>query len=112
MIEALAEPFQRGLVQRAVLELLILAVVCGPLGVWILLFRQSYAAESIAHAMLPGLVIAALIGLPLALGAAGGVLAAAGADPLVTAGERNGPGGGEDPARSACLLYTSPSPRD
>lgn len=90
MIEALAEPFERGLLQRAVLELLILATVCGPLGVWILLFRQSYAAESIAHAMLPGLVIATLLGLPLALGAAGGVLAAAGAVALAGRDERIG----------------------
>jgi threonine dehydrogenase-like Zn-dependent dehydrogenase len=34
--------------------------------VWILLYRQSYAAESMSHGMLPGLVLAALAG---ALGA-------------------------------------------
>jgi ABC-type Mn2+/Zn2+ transport system permease subunit len=69
----LSNPFM----QRALAEVLILAVACGPLGVWVLLYRQSYAAESLSHAMLPGLVIAALAGAPLLLGAAGGMLAAA-----------------------------------
>ena len=44
---------------------------------WILLLRRAYAAESLSHAMLPGLVIAALAGIPLLIGAAGGVLVAA-----------------------------------
>ena len=66
--------------QRALVEVLVLALACGPLGVWILLYRQSYAAESISHAMLPGLVIASLAGAPLLLGAAGGVLVAARGD--------------------------------
>ena len=41
------------------------------------LFGLSYGAESLAHAMLPGLVIAALAGFPLVLGAALGVAIAA-----------------------------------
>lgn len=77
MISWLTDPFSGALMQRALAEVLILAVACGPLGAWILLYRQSYAAESISHAMLPGLVVAALVGLPLVIGAAGGVLAAA-----------------------------------
>ena len=62
---------------RALLEAVLLGVACGPLSVWILAFRQTYAAESLAHAMLPGLALAAVAGAPLLLGAAGGVLAAA-----------------------------------
>ena len=67
----------QGITQRALLELLILGVVCGPLGVWVVLYRQSYAAESIAHSMLPGLVIASLASIPLGLGAAAGLAVAA-----------------------------------
>ncbi|MBE2315154.1 metal ABC transporter permease [Solirubrobacter sp. CPCC 204708] len=63
--------------QRAFVETIVLGLACGPLGVWILLLRRSYAAESLSHAMLPGLVIAALAGLPLIFGAAAGVLVAA-----------------------------------
>ena len=62
---------------RALLEAVLLGTACGPLGVWLLAYRQTYAAESLAHAMLPGLALAAVAGLPLLLGAAGGVLAAA-----------------------------------
>ncbi len=78
MIDWILDPLRQGITQRALLELLILGVVCGPLGVWVVLFRQSYAAESIAHAMLPGLVLAALISAPLGLGAALGLAVAAG----------------------------------
>lgn len=77
MLDWLVEPLSGTIMQRALLEILILSVVCGPIGVWVLLYRQSYAAESIAHAMLPGLVVAVLTGLPLLLGGAGGVLLAA-----------------------------------
>jgi ABC-type Mn2+/Zn2+ transport system permease subunit len=63
--------------QRAFAEAIVLGLACGPLGVWILLLRRAFAAESMSHAMLPGLVIAALAGAPLVLGAAGGVLVAA-----------------------------------
>jgi len=77
MTDLLTEPLRDGITQRAILELLILAVVCGPLGVWVVLYRQSYATESIAHSMLPGLVIASLASIPLGLGAAAGLAVAA-----------------------------------
>jgi ABC-type Mn2+/Zn2+ transport system permease subunit len=73
----LLDPLEHEFVRRALLELVLLAAVFGPLGVWVLLFRQAYAAESLAHAALPGLVIASLAGFPLVLGAAGGMLAGA-----------------------------------
>jgi len=74
VIDVLLEPFRSGIGQRMLAEVVLLGVVCGPLGVWVLLLRHSYAAESLAHAMLPGLVLAALIGLPLLLGAVAGML--------------------------------------
>jgi ABC-type Mn2+/Zn2+ transport system permease subunit len=90
MLDWLTDPFASDLMRRALAEVLILAVACGPLGVWVLLYRQSYAAESLSHAMLPGLVIAALAGAPLLLGAVGGVLAAAVAIALASRDERLG----------------------
>jgi ABC-type Mn2+/Zn2+ transport system permease subunit len=89
-VEFLLEPFRQSIDQRALVELLILGAVCGPLGAWVILYRQSYAAESISHGMLPGLVLAALAGLPLILGAAGGVLVAAGLIALAARDERVG----------------------
>jgi ABC-type Mn2+/Zn2+ transport system permease subunit len=66
-----------GIMQRAFAEAIVLGLACGPLGVWILLLKRSYAAESLSHAMLPGLVLASLAGIPLVFGATAGVLVAA-----------------------------------
>jgi ABC-type Mn2+/Zn2+ transport system permease subunit len=85
------EILRSGLLQRALLEVVILGATCGALGVWLLHLRHTYAAESLAHAMLPGLVIAALAGAPLLLGAAGGVLAAAALIALAARDTRVGP---------------------
>jgi ABC-type Mn2+/Zn2+ transport system permease subunit len=82
----LGDPITR----RALVEVLILALALGPLGVWVLLHRQAYAAESLSHGLLPGLVLAALAGIPLVLGAAGGALVAAGAIALAGRDERIG----------------------
>jgi len=69
-MDFLLEPLQSGIGRRALLEVLLLSVVCGPLGFWVMSYRLPYATESLAHGMLPGLVGAALIGAPLLLGAA------------------------------------------
>lgn len=85
----LLEPLQSGIERRALLEVVLLGGFCGALGFWITSFRLSYPAESLAHGLLPGLVVAALAGLPLLLGATGGVaiaaavVALAGRDPRI-----------------------------
>jgi ABC-type Mn2+/Zn2+ transport system permease subunit len=71
------ELLHSGLLQRALVEVVILGAASGALGVWLLYLRHAYAAESLAHAMLPGLVLASLAGAPLLLGAGGGVAVAA-----------------------------------
>ena len=62
--------------QRALLELVLVGLVGGVLGCWIVLYELSYSAESLAHSLFPGLVLAALLGFPLVLGGAIGVLLA------------------------------------
>jgi ABC-type Mn2+/Zn2+ transport system permease subunit len=59
--------------QRALAEVALLGLVGGVLGCWIVFYELSYSAESLAHAMFPGLVIAALFGFPLVIGAMIGV---------------------------------------
>ena len=90
VLDAVLEPFRSGIGQRALLEVVLLGLVCGPLGVWVLLLRQAYAAESLAHAMLPGLVLAAVAGLPFALGAVGGMLLGAALIAIAARDERIG----------------------
>lgn len=77
MIGWLTDPLRSEFVLRALAELLLLAPLAGALGVWVVLRGMSYSAESLAHGMLPGLVLAALAGVPLALGGAGGLFVAA-----------------------------------
>src|SRR5437763_1670150 len=84
MTHALLHPWSHGFMQRALLELLFVGVLGAVLGCWIVLYRLAYSAESLAHALFPGLVVAALVGLPLLAGAAGGVAAGAAGVGLAT----------------------------
>jgi ABC-type Mn2+/Zn2+ transport system permease subunit len=90
VLDALADPFSQALMQRALLEVLLLAAVGGTLGCWVVLGGLSYGAESLAHGMFPGLVLAALAGAPPLLGGAAGILVAALAVALATRVERIG----------------------
>jgi ABC-type Mn2+/Zn2+ transport system permease subunit len=76
-MHALIEPWQHGFMQRALVELVLVGLFAGVLGCWIVFFELSYSAESLAHSIFPGLVGAALVGIPLLVGAAGGLVLAA-----------------------------------
>ena len=74
---ALADPWSEPLMRRALVEVVLLGVAGGAIGTWVVLYGLSYGAESLSHALLPGLVLAALTGVPLLLGGALGLAAAA-----------------------------------
>lgn len=63
--------------QRAIAEMTLLALAGGALGCWVVLYSFSYAAESLAHSLFPGLVAAAIAGVPLLLGATPAIALAA-----------------------------------
>ena len=73
----LADPWSQAIVQRAFLEVALLGLAGGLLGCWIVLYGLSYGAESLSHGLFPGLVVAALLGAPLVLGAAAGLVVGA-----------------------------------
>lgn len=75
MLEPLSEPF----VQRALVEVTLLGFAGGALGCWVIFYGLSFAAESLAHSIFPGLVLAAIAGAPLLLGAAPAIVLAAAA---------------------------------
>jgi ABC-type Mn2+/Zn2+ transport system permease subunit len=77
VLHALGDPWSGGIMRRALAEVLVLGLVGGTLGCWVVLGELSYGAESLAHGMFPGLVLAALAGFPLLLGGAAGILVAA-----------------------------------
>ena len=69
----LLEPWREPILREALIEMVLVGFACGALGVWIVLYGLSYGAESLAHAMFPGLAVAALLGVPLVLGGAVGL---------------------------------------
>jgi ABC-type Mn2+/Zn2+ transport system permease subunit len=77
VLDGLVDPWRSGIMQRALLEIVLLGVTGGLLGCWIVWGGLSYSAEALPHAMFPGLVGAALLGVPLVLGGAAGLLVAA-----------------------------------
>jgi ABC-type Mn2+/Zn2+ transport system permease subunit len=77
LLSWLTDPWAEALTRRALLEVVLLGVAGGALGCWLVFFNLAYSAESLAHALLPGLVGAALLGVPLLLGGAVGLLVAA-----------------------------------
>ena len=80
-----------GIELRATIEVVLAGGFCGALGFWVISERLAYAGESLSHGMLPGLVVAALAGAPLLLGAAGGAVAAVGLIALAARDVRVGP---------------------
>lgn len=71
------EPLQDEFMRRAVAEMTLIGIAGGALGCWVVLYRLSYAAESLAHSIFPGLVLAAIAGAPLILGGAPAIVVAA-----------------------------------
>ena len=94
ILDPILDPLRSGIDRRALLEIALLGAVCGALGFWVVVERLSYAAESLSHGLLPGLVLAALAGAPLLLGAAGGVAVAAALIAVAARDPRIGPEAG------------------
>src|SRR6478735_3338041 len=67
------DPFQADLVLRALLAGIVAACLCSLVGCWVLLRRSVFLGEAMTHGMLPGVAVAALLGVSLL---AGGLVAA------------------------------------
>jgi ABC-type Mn2+/Zn2+ transport system permease subunit len=75
-MNALLQPFDYTFMQRALLEIALMSVVCGVLGVFVVLRGLTYTGESLSHTLVPGAAVAVAVGasiLPFAF--AGAVLA-------------------------------------
>lgn len=69
MIEALIQPFQFPFMQNAFLITLIVAPPCALLSCFLVLKGWALMGDAVSHAVLPGIVLAHMAGLPLLLGA-------------------------------------------
>ena len=94
MIDWLTDPLGQEFIRRALLEVGLISLVSGALGCWVVFYGVSYAAESLSHALFPGLVIAALASVPILVGGVPGIAVAA----LAIAAVGRVPGIGRDTA--------------
>jgi ABC-type Mn2+/Zn2+ transport system permease subunit len=65
----LIEPFQYPFMRQALLAALLVSVICGSLGVYVVLRRMAFIGDALAHSALPGLVGAYLLQINLIVGA-------------------------------------------
>lgn len=68
-MNALLEPFRYGFMVDAMIVGAAIALVCAVLSCYLVLKGWSLMGDAISHAVLPGIVIAYAVGLPLAVGA-------------------------------------------
>jgi manganese transport system permease protein len=68
-IDFLLEPLQYDFMVRALITTVFAAVVCAVLSCWLVLLGWSLMGDAVSHAVLPGVVIAYIVGAPFALGA-------------------------------------------
>lgn len=77
MTRLLVEPFQVGFMQRALLAVLVLGVLAGAVGVFVVLRRLAFVGDALTHTVFPGVVVAFLIGQSIFLGALAAALLSA-----------------------------------
>ncbi len=68
-VDFLLEPLQYDFMVRALITTVFAAVVCAVLSCWLVLLGWSLMGDAVSHAVLPGVVIAYIVGAPFALGA-------------------------------------------
>lgn len=69
LIELLAQPLRYDFMLRALAATGAAAVVCALLSCWLVLIGWSLMGDAVSHAVLPGVVLAYILGVPFALGA-------------------------------------------
>lgn len=69
ILELILEPLQYDFMVRAIVVTVVAAVVCGLLSCWLVLIGWSLMGDAVAHAVLPGVVLAYVFGAPFTVGA-------------------------------------------
>lgn len=68
-LDWLLEPLAYDFMVRALVTTVIAAIVCAVLSCWLVLIGWSLMGDAVSHAVLPGVVIAYIVGVPFAVGA-------------------------------------------
>lgn len=69
LIELLIEPLQYPFMMRALVTTVVAASLCALLSCWLVLIGWSLMGDAVSHAVLPGVVLAYVVGAPFVLGA-------------------------------------------
>src|SRR6478752_8004918 len=69
VIDFFVDPLRYDFMVRALITTLIAAVVCAVLSCWLVLIGWSLMGDAVSHAVLPGVVLAYVVGAPFAIGA-------------------------------------------
>ena len=69
LLEFLLEPLQYEFMDRALAATIAAAIVCAILSCWLVLIGWSLMGDAVSHAVLPGVVLAYIVGWPFAVGA-------------------------------------------
>jgi manganese/iron transport system permease protein len=69
LLDLVVVPLSYGFMQRALIVAVLVGAVCAVLSCYLVLKGWSLMGDAISHAVLPGIVIAFVLGLPLAVGA-------------------------------------------
>lgn len=77
LIDYLITPLSYPFMQRAIVVAILVGAVCAVLSCYLVLRGWSLMGDAISHAVLPGIVLAFMAGIPLAIGAFGAGLSCA-----------------------------------
>ena len=69
MISALIDPFTFAFMQRGLIAALIVGIICSLIGCFVVIRSMAFLGDAMAHAILPGIAIAYILGSSLILGA-------------------------------------------
>jgi manganese transport system permease protein len=69
MLDILLDPLGYDFMVRALVATVLAAVVCALLSCWLVLIGWSLMGDAVSHAVLPGVVLAYILGAPFAIGA-------------------------------------------
>lgn len=70
MIEFLLDPMAYSFMQRSLVAVVMVGVVCAVMGAFVVLRGLAFIGDAVSHAAFPGLVIAYMLGISLYIGAA------------------------------------------
>jgi manganese transport system permease protein len=68
-LDYLLEPLAYDFMQRALVVTVVASAVCALLSCWLILIGWSLMGDAVSHAVLPGVVLAYIAGVPFAIGA-------------------------------------------